>query len=182
MRLFITPTRTRTVLTFIIFEIIGVLFSAVYYLSHQIAQTQSKNHSLQNVTCKTCHTCDVPTKQNPCLVACPRNEMITVNQTAEQGPDVIKIDNLANKYQPVTFSHKIHAQMSEMSGGCANCHHYNTSGPILACSDCHSAERKREDISKPDLQAAFHRLCIDCHQRMESFNRLQFMPFGKRIR
>ena len=70
--------------------------------------------------------------------------MITVHQTAEEGPDVIKIDKLVSKYQPVTFSHKVHAQMSEMSGGCANCHHYNISGPILPCSDCHSVERKRE--------------------------------------
>jgi Class III cytochrome C family len=125
---------------------------------------QTKNHSLQNINCKTCHTCDVPTKQNPCLVECPRSEMVTVHQPAEKGPDVIKIDKLADKYLPVTFSHKVHAQMSNMSGGCANCHHYNTAGPILACSDCHSAERKREDISKPDLQAAFHRQCIDCHK------------------
>jgi hypothetical protein len=143
---------------------IKVLVGMLFLSTATIAQTTSKTHSLQNINCKTCHTCDVPTKQNPCLVACPRDEMITVNQTAEEGPDVVKIDNLVNKYLPVTFSHKVHAQMSEMSGGCANCHHYNTTSPILACSDCHSIERKREDISKPDLQAAYHRQCIDCHK------------------
>ena len=149
----------RVTSTILMYIICGIFFTTFTF-----AQTQSTNHSLQNISCKTCHTCDVPTKQNPCLVVCPRNEMITVRQTPEQGPDIIKIDNLVNKYQPVTFTHKIHAQMSEMSGGCANCHHYNTTGPILACADCHSAERKREDISKPDLEAAFHRLCIDCHK------------------
>jgi len=51
-----------------------------------------------------------------------------------------------------------------MSGGCAGCHHYNTAGPILPCTDCHSVERKREDLSKPDLQAAYHRQCINCHK------------------
>lgn len=141
-----------------------ILCGIIIFSTGISAQTTSKNHSLQNITCKTCHTCDVPTKQDPCLVACPRDEMITVHQAAEEGPDVVRIDKLVNKYLPVNFSHKIHAQMSEMSGGCANCHHYNTSGPIIACSDCHSVERKREDISKPDLQAAYHRQCIDCHK------------------
>jgi hypothetical protein len=141
-----------------------VLVGVLFFSTATNAQTTNKNHSLQNVNCKTCHTCDVPTKQNPCLVECPREEMITVHQTAEEGPDLVKIDILTNKYLPVNFSHKTHAQMSEMSGGCANCHHYNTAGPILACTDCHSVERKREDISKPDLQAAYHRQCIDCHK------------------
>jgi len=128
------------------------------------AQTKSVKHSLKNIDCKTCHTCDVPTKQNPCLVDCPREEMITVHQPAEKGPDIVVIDKLADKYMPVTFSHKVHAQMSKMAGGCQSCHHYNTSGPILGCQDCHSVERKRDDLSKPDLQAAYHRQCINCHK------------------
>jgi hypothetical protein len=141
---------------------IKLIISFLFFTT--LVPAQSKNHSLQNVNCNTCHTCDVPTKQNPCLVECPREGMVTVHQTAEEGPDVVIIDKLVDKYLPVNFSHKTHAQMSEMSGGCANCHHYNTAGPILACSDCHSVERKREDISKPDLQAAYHRQCIDCHK------------------
>lgn len=127
----------------------------------------AQNHTKitgQKINCKTCHICDVPTEQDPCLVECPRTEMITVHQSPAQGPRIVKIDKLADKYLPVNFSHRTHAQMSEMSGGCANCHHYNTSAPIMACSDCHSIERKREDISKPDLQAAYHRQCIDCHK------------------
>lgn len=138
--------------------IVGLIFFTGFGIA------QDKNHSLKNINCKTCHTCDVPTKQNPCLVDCPREEMITVHQTAEEGPEFVKIDKLADKYLPVNFSHKIHAQMSEMYGGCANCHHFNTTGPILPCADCHNVERKREDISKPDLQAAYHRQCIDCHK------------------
>jgi len=129
-----------------------------------LAQNNTGNHSLKNIDCKTCHACEVPTKQNPCLVACPRNEMITVHQSPEEGPVEIVIEKLKDKYLPVNFSHKVHAQMSEMSGGCANCHHYNTAGPIISCSECHSIERKREDISKPDLEAAYHRQCINCHK------------------
>jgi len=90
--------------------------------------------------------------------------MITVNQSPEKGPAIIKLDELSEKYLPVIFSHKTHSQMSQMSGGCGGCHHYNTVGPILSCSSCHSKERKRDDVSKPDLQAAYHRQCIDCHK------------------
>lgn len=129
------------------------------------AQTKAgENHSSQNINCKTCHTCDVPTKQNPCLAECPRQGMVTVYQPAEKGPDIVSINQLVKKYMPVNFSHRAHAQMSQMSGGCASCHHFNTVGPILPCDECHSKERKREDLSKPDLQAAYHRQCMSCHK------------------
>ena len=125
---------------------------------------QNNHSSVKGLTCKTCHTCDVPTKQNPCLVPCPRDKMITVNQSAEVAPAVITISTLEDKYFPTVFSHKLHAQMSQMSGGCEGCHHYNTIGPILKCESCHDKNRKREDISKPDLKAAFHRQCMECHK------------------
>lgn len=142
----------------------GLIFVVIILSNLVSAQINVKNLIGKNASCKTCHTCDVPTKQNPCLVACPRESMITVHQTAEQGPDIVIIDKLADKYLPVSFSHKVHAQMSGMSGGCESCHHFNTAGPILSCSDCHSVERKRDDLSKPDLQAAYHRQCITCHK------------------
>ncbi len=126
--------------------------------------------SLTNVTCRTCHACDVPTKQDPCLNACPRADMITVNQTPEQGPEVEILKDLSDKYVPVVFSHRIHAEMAEMSGGCKTCHHYNTVGPIQPCINCHSTSRKRDDISKPDLQAAYHRQCISCHREWSHSN------------
>jgi hypothetical protein len=150
----------------------GAIWGILFFTALAFAQNQPNSklnndfnsHSLQQIDCKTCHSCDVPTKQNPCLNPCPRDFMITVNQTPEEGPETVKLDNLSNKYMPVIFSHKIHAQMSQMSGGCRGCHHYNTAGPILPCVDCHVVERKREDLSKPDLQAAYHRQCINCHK------------------
>lgn len=123
-----------------------------------------KNHSAQSLTCKTCHSCDVPTKKDPCLIPCPRNEMITVYQTAGDAPAVITIRTLEKDYFPVVFSHKMHAQMSQMSGGCAGCHHYNTAVPIRKCKNCHESNRKRDDISKPDLKGALHRQCLECHR------------------
>jgi len=123
-----------------------------------------KNHSGLNINCKTCHTCDVPTKDDPCLVICPREKIATVYQKPEETPELIVIKELGDRYNEVNFSHKIHAQMSVMSGGCENCHHHNTSGPILKCNSCHEPNRKRENVSLPDLKGAYHRQCMDCHR------------------
>ncbi len=130
-----------------------------------------KGHSLSTkLTCKTCHACEVPTKKDPCMVECPRNEMVTVYQPADKTINVVLLKELSKKYLPVVFYHRAHAQMSEMSGGCTTCHHYNTSGPIQPCKNCHQKERKREDISKPDLEAAYHRQCINCHREWSHEN------------
>jgi hypothetical protein len=90
--------------------------------------------------------------------------MTTIYQPAEETPELIVIDKMKERYGPVYFSHRIHAQMSEMSGGCGSCHHYNTSGPILNCNSCHETDRKREDVSVPDLIGAYHRQCMNCHR------------------
>lgn len=127
-------------------------------------QSPGKDHSKLNISCNTCHTCEVPTKQDPCLVICPREKIATVYQKPEETPELITINQLSDRYGPVYFSHKVHAQMSVMSGGCENCHHHNTSGPILKCNSCHETSRKREDVSVPDLKGAFHRQCMDCHR------------------
>ncbi|HEY6435046.1 MAG TPA: cytochrome c3 family protein, partial [Ignavibacteriaceae bacterium] len=142
-----------------------VFFSIIIFtITINAQQGQTKDHSKLNINCKTCHTCDVPTKSEPCLVMCPREKIATVYQKPEQTPALIVIDQLSNRYSSVNFSHRIHAQMSEMGGGCKGCHHYNTSGPILKCSNCHDVSRKRENVSVPDLNGAYHRQCIDCHR------------------
>ncbi len=140
-----------------------ILFFALY-VSLIAQQSPKKNYSKLNINCKTCHTCDVPTKTDPCLVTCPRDKMTTVYESADKTPETIVLDQLVNSYGPVYFPHKAHAQMAEMGGGCESCHHHNTSGPILKCSSCHETSRKRGDIGIPDLKAAYHRLCIDCHR------------------
>lgn len=128
------------------------------------SQVPTKNHSKMDLSCQSCHSCLVPTKDDPCLINCPRENMETIYQKASTTKEIIEIDKLTKTYEPVYFSHRIHAEMAEMSGGCASCHHYNTSGPIQKCSSCHSESRQREDKSIPDLQAAYHRQCIDCHR------------------
>ncbi len=72
---------------------------------------------------------------------------------------------ISDLYDPVNFSHRAHAEMSGISGGCKMCHHYNPPGKIVNCEYCHEKERNRTDITKPDLKGAYHRQCIDCHKQ-----------------
>lgn len=130
-----------------------------------ITYSQEVDHSQLKIECKSCHACNVPTKDDPCLIPCPRFTMIVEFPSSDVGPNVVLIDKLENLYLPVIFTHKLHAQMSEMTGGCIACHHYNTIGPILTCNECHETNRKRVDISKPDLTAAYHQQCLDCHRQ-----------------
>lgn len=116
--------------------------------------------------CAMCHTCSTPTKSDPCLIVCPRVKESTGVHTPADGPGLVLMDSKSGQYGPVVFSHKTHAQMTEMSTGCYGCHHYNdTALNILACRSCHEAERKRENINIPDLRGAYHRQCIACHRQ-----------------
>lgn len=154
-------------------RILQKIFIILYiFTSTAFSQIENlKTHSQMSVDCKTCHICDTPTKANPCLVLCPRNKIDVERHSPEEGPDIIIIDRVkAEKdlYGPSTFTHKLHAEMSLMSGGCSICHHFNPPGKIVSCSECHENQRERVDLTKPDLKAAFHRQCMDCHKTWEA--------------
>lgn len=119
--------------------------------------------------CKTCHACNQPTKANPCLSPCPRHDFGIVRRSVTEGPERILMATLTPRsgkrvYPPVAFSHRVHAEMADLGGGCAMCHHYNPTGPIVSCNTCHEEQRKRADVSRPDLKAAYHRQCMECHR------------------
>lgn len=119
-----------------------------------------------DISCQTCHECSAPTKTDPCLSACPRSRIIPGDHPSASGPEVLTMGTVSKEYGPVIFSHRLHAEMSEMSGGCYGCHHYNsTSMAILSCKECHPANRARTDLSMPDLKGAYHRQCMDCHRQ-----------------
>ena len=124
----------------------------------------------QKLNCKSCHSSEYPTKGDPGLLGCPRSDMISVYHSPEEGPETVLINEMSDYYGGVEFSHKVHAEMSEMSGGCTGCHHYNTTGPVLNCRKCHESARGRDDISIPDLKAAYHRQCMTCHKQWSSEN------------
>ena len=141
-------------------------FVSIYILVLFCSLNFAQDHSQMKFDCSLCHACETPTKTNPCLIKCPREKMMTVHIPPEKSPRIIKMDQLKAKediYEAVIFSHRAHAEMSEISGGCELCHHYNPPGNIVACDYCHNLSRQRTDISKPDLKGAYHRQCIDCH-------------------
>lgn len=143
------------------------IFLAVTSITLFSSISPAQSHVKAELDCSSCHECETPTKSNPCLVACPRKEMMTVHIPADMSPKIIKINKIEatdDLYEPVIFSHRLHAEMSEMSGGCQMCHHYNPPGKVVPCTNCHETNRKRTDISKPDLKAAYHRQCMNCHK------------------
>lgn len=129
-----------------------------------LAQSVKSPHPKGAINCKTCHTCEYPTVKEPCLIDCPREDLITIRHSAEAGPNVIKMDFFKDRYAPVVFSHRLHAQMFDMAGGCGGCHHYNTSGPVLSCRTCHEPKETKTELGTPSLLAAYHRQCINCHR------------------
>lgn len=86
---------------------------------------------------------------------------------AEPGaaPDIVLIDQLAELYRPVVFDHRVHAVMSEIEGGCANCHHFEPKdGAVQPCRACHPIERHGGTFDQPSLKGAYHRQCLSCHR------------------
>ncbi|PKL85893.1 MAG: hypothetical protein CVV22_04995 [Ignavibacteriae bacterium HGW-Ignavibacteriae-1] len=139
------------------------------------------DHAKQAIDCKSCHYCEYPTVSNPCLISCPRTDMVSVHHDPSEGPEIVIMDMLPGEWGAVAFTHKLHAEMAEMSGGCGSCHHYNTTGPVLKCVTCHEPKRNREDISVPDLEAAYHRQCLSCHRQWSRTTDCDYCHFEKGI-
>lgn len=139
--------------------ITAFLFTAAH------AQTDGQeHHSKMKLDCKECHSCNNPTKANPCVKCCPElsSKLETVKHSLKEAPDILNISVLSRKYEPSVFKHKSHAEMAEMAGGCISCHHINPPGKIISCNECHNVERV--DFSKVSLKAAYHQQCMGCHR------------------
>ena len=122
---------------------------------------------MEKVTaCASCHKCDHPTANDPCMVHCPRHGSHFYGEhEADEGPEIVIIDQLADLYRPVIFAHRLHADMSNMTGGCENCHHYSEqSGVIPPCRECHDATKGPVSLNQPALKGAYHRQCMNCHR------------------
>ena len=75
-----------------------LFLTALLLINLNAQQSPGKDHAKLNISCKTCHTCDVPTRQDPCLVMCPRDKISTVYQKPEETPELITIDLLSDRY------------------------------------------------------------------------------------
>jgi len=136
-----------------------------FFFAFAAAQNAQQHHALMPLNCKECHSCEKPSHENPCLKLFPefRRQSIQFHNTLENTTDVFIIDTLANEYEPSVFTHRLHAEMMEKSGGCTYCHHHNPSGGILACSACHSPNMNKEQPQNRTLKGAYHQQCMQCH-------------------
>jgi hypothetical protein len=123
----------------------------------------------ESLVCAICHSCDFPTKSNLCLKKsfCMRN-MVDEQSAGLPSRSVMVLDDMEKVYEPVYFNHDKHAQMSEMGGGCEDCHHFipPTSGHP-ACEECHRPEGLKGKI-QPGLKAAYHQQCLNCHSAWDT--------------
>jgi hypothetical protein len=82
-----------------------------------------------------------------------------------RGPDLVILNQLEDAYLPVPFDHRGHAEMAEMIGGCASCHHYTPEGQEHpACRTCHAIADAEANIDQPGLRGAYHQQCLNCHR------------------
>lgn len=128
-----------------------------------------------HLSCSICHTCEIPTADDLCLNKhfCLRDR-VRLQRTGLPHRGVLVMDELENVYDPVYFLHDKHAQMTEMSGGCVNCHHFQpASTEHPACKECHAPESQRGKI-EPGLKAAYHQQCLNCHQQWDTETHCEF--------
>lgn len=151
-----------------IITVLSILVLGNMCLGQLVGPIHTTHHGKKlSQECMVCHKCEngkFPTKADLCLQLCSR-PFFPQNATVQ---DIVIIDRLVDKYEPVVFAHNLHANMSAMSGGCYNCHHIAQSvEDIQFCgaSGCHSETNVVNlEMSKPSLKGAYHRQCMGCHR------------------
>jgi hypothetical protein len=100
-------------------------------------------------------------------------------------PEVVILDALKSEFEGNEFNHKSHVEQhlagaapgsdalaaafhTDKATLCAGCHH--NSPPSMTpprCASCHSKTVDVKFPERPALKAAYHLLCMGCHDRME---------------
>ncbi|MCL5023215.1 MAG: cytochrome c family protein [Nitrospirae bacterium] len=101
-----------------------------------------------------------------------------------KAPDVVTLDTLKDKYEPVLFTHERH---TGLAGNCGVCHHEHGNNGSLPCKSCHSLDAAAfknsvthnfsackschgayspENPGIPGLKVAYHTQCFKCHRGM----------------
>lgn len=107
--------------------------------------------------------------ENPAVGAVTSLDERRKIDTMSNEPDVVLLSELADKYNPVRFTHKKHADMAQMGDSCWQCHHNSPADrPHPSCKSCHNIKPDRNNPKIPRLEAAYHRHCIDCHRQWSS--------------
>jgi Ni/Fe-hydrogenase subunit HybB-like protein len=128
---------------------------------------------LSRLECGTCHSCQNPREEAPCLRMCPRNVAEDIVKAAHETlpGDTILLNAFEwgkRRFMPVPFPHKLHSNMVGMAGGCETCHHHTAKGRLHPpCRECHKpayAKTEPVDMRMPSLKGAYHRQCMGCHR------------------
>jgi hypothetical protein len=86
-----------------------------------------------------------------------------IKEASRDGPETCTLNGLEKKYEPVVFSHNMHAVMTE---NCASCHHHSSAGQTLSCGECHGAPFDPKNLNMPGLKGAYHLQCMGCHKEI----------------
>ncbi len=114
---------------------------------------------------------------------------LVLSMEADDAPEQVTIDSMERLYAPVEFDHAMHIEYASCQEchhhttngtvadpNCARCHHDGEEADVVACIDCHAADRFNQDylktlenprlyhIDKPGLKGAYHLNCIGCHE------------------
>ncbi|MCK9996609.1 MAG: hypothetical protein KAH56_10085 [Candidatus Krumholzibacteria bacterium] len=173
MRIFHKPEHAETPTIWALALVLGVGL-AVYCSPVQAAEDYVP-HSNAGTVCSLCHTCEFPTGDDLCLSKdfCMRSKGAH-GEGGLPGQKIMIMDELEKVYDPVYFNHEKHAQMSGMSNGCVECHHFMpSSAGHPACKECHVAENLHSKI-EPGLKAAYHRQCMGCHTEWDTETHCEF--------
>jgi len=103
------------------------------------------------------------------IVICQLSPLIGQDQLMDI-PESISIRNDKKIFEPVVFTHRKHADMSEMGAGCVTCHHYAEDEIYDPCADCHTNDPDDLKSGMPSMNAAFHRKCLNCHRDWNASN------------
>lgn len=149
--------------------------------------------------CKVCHTIspklgdeqmmegianNLPEKENEQIASATVKARTPIEYWSPmKAPYKVKIDALADQYEPVTFNHRHHVislleriQKKRLAGAfhtspatlCVTCHHHSpASATPPKCSSCHSQQINVEQPDRPKLMAAYHLQCMSCHTDMK---------------
>lgn len=81
---------------------------------------------------------------------------------ARKATKYCELGDIARIYEPVNFSHGDHMWITD---NCTACHHHEAAGKYSPCKSCHGKPFNPENLNKPGLKGAYHRLCLDCHKQ-----------------
>lgn len=146
-----------------------------------IPEMSIRTNTPKKETCRKCH--------NGRKAGLSPAQRISVSQLySEKLPKEVKIKAIEKDYEPAVFPHmKVLKKLVEISNEskmatyfhrnlqtiCEGCHHNRhleaeakKNNPPF-CRSCHTISFDNQNINRPRLLAAYHRRCIECHEKME---------------